>query len=246
VRPYLFRFAAVGSSLPMIQNPGPFSPESGQSFEQQWRAALVQYRAIAVIRARDFTTGLAMAEAVAAGGMRLLEITWNSDRPSELLRELRRRYPHCWVGAGTILTPADLQTAISAGAQFIFSPHTAPALIQTALHHQIPVIPGALSPTEIVTAWQQGATCVKVFPAQRLGGAAYLRSLRDPLPDIPLIPTGGITVENALDYLQAGAIALGLASSLFPAEAVAQGRWDEVTAQAERLVAQLQTAASRF
>lgn len=217
------------------------APQQSPPFVQAWLDALAQQRAIAVIRASNWQVGHPMADAVISGGMRLVEVTWNGDRPADLVRRLRAEHPACWVGAGTVLTHQDLRDAIQAGAQFIFSPHTQPDLIQEALQHQVPVIPGALSPTEIVTAWQAGATCVKVFPANLMGGPAYLKSLQGPLGQIPLIPTGGITLDNATDYLQAGAIAIGLAGNLFPAAALAQRDWPQITHQAEKLMQRIQT-----
>lgn len=223
--------AYTSASLPLFeQNTFP------ASVTQTWLNILRQQRAIAVIRASKLSTGHHMADAVISGGMQVVEITWNSDRPADLVRRLRAEYPHCWVGAGTILTWHDLQDAIAAGAQFLFSPHTHPDLVQEAVRCHIPVIPGALSPTEIMTAWQAGATCVKVFPANLVGGAEYLKSLQGPLGHIPLIPTGGITLDNAAAYLQAGAIALGLAGSLFPAEAIATKNWSLITQRATALM----------
>ena len=108
-------------------------------------------------------------------------------------------------------------------------------LIQLAVQQDIPLVPGALSPTEIVTAWQAGATSVKVFPVQALGGASYIRHLQGPLSQIPLIPTGGVTIENAKDFLAAGAIAVGLSGNLFPAAAVQSGNWQAIAQQAKIL-----------
>jgi 2-dehydro-3-deoxyphosphogluconate aldolase/(4S)-4-hydroxy-2-oxoglutarate aldolase len=200
-----------------------------------WFNLLRQHRAIAVIRSDQIEQGWQMAQAVAAAGMRLIEITWNSDRPTSLIEKCHS-LPNCIIGAGTILTPTQLQQAIAAGAQFLFSPHVNLELLQQAQAQNIPFVPGALTPTEIVTAWQAGATGVKVFPIQSLGGASYIQHLRAPLGDIPLIPTGGVTVENATCFLQAGAIAVGLSSVLFPKQAIAQGDWQQVTQQAQQLL----------
>ncbi|MEM9769658.1 MAG: bifunctional 4-hydroxy-2-oxoglutarate aldolase/2-dehydro-3-deoxy-phosphogluconate aldolase, partial [Cyanobacteria bacterium P01_D01_bin.71] len=167
-----------------------------------WLTLLRQQRAIAVIRAPTFAAGIQMAAAAVAGGFRLIEITWTSDRPSELVSHLRAQLPSdCVVGVGTVLSASAMQQAISAGAQFGFMPHTDPHLIALCQSHQIPVIPGALTPTEIMTAWNLGASGVKVFPCQAVGGPAYIRHLQGPLGQIPLIPTGGITVDSAQDYL---------------------------------------------
>ncbi|GAB4425713.1 MAG: bifunctional 4-hydroxy-2-oxoglutarate aldolase/2-dehydro-3-deoxy-phosphogluconate aldolase [Cyanobacteria bacterium J069] len=178
-----------------------------------------------MIRAPSLAIGQAMAQAVAAGGMRLIEVTWNSDRPETLVQQLRQDLPHCLIGAGTITTASQVKGAIASGAQFLFSPHTDQALIQQASQSAIPFVAGALTPTEILTAWQAGAAAVKVFPIQSVGGADYLRAVREPLGDIPLLPTGGVTLENARDMLDAGAIAVGLAGQLFPKVAIANGNW---------------------
>ncbi|MBW4695200.1 MAG: bifunctional 4-hydroxy-2-oxoglutarate aldolase/2-dehydro-3-deoxy-phosphogluconate aldolase [Lyngbya sp. HA4199-MV5] len=207
---------------------------------QDWHTLLQKFRAIAVIRAPQFEVGYAMAKAAAAGGMRLIEITWDSDRASALIHTLRLQLPDCTIGTGTILDEAQLKAAIAAGAQFLFTPHVAPSLIERAVAQAVPIIPGALSPTEIVSAWQAGASSVKVFPVQALGGVAYIQSLQGPLGQIPLIPTGGVTVENAPAFLAAGAVAVGLSSHLFPKQAVAVGDWDAIARQAATLVARLQ------
>ena len=203
---------------------------------EDWLLQLKQHRVIAVIRALQFEVGVQMARAAAGGGVRLIEITWNSERAADLIRQLRSQLPDCVVGVGTLLTLEDLQGAIAAGAQFCFTPHTNLTLIHAAIKRQTPIIPGALSSTEIVTAWQAGAACVKVFPVESLGGAPYIRSLQGPLGQIPLIPTGGVTVENAKEFLAAGAIAVGLSSSLFPKAAVAQENWSEISDRAKALM----------
>jgi 2-dehydro-3-deoxyphosphogluconate aldolase / (4S)-4-hydroxy-2-oxoglutarate aldolase len=206
---------------------------------QDWLALLRQHRAIAVIRSEDWLAGREMAMAVAAAGMPLIEITWNSDSPATLVQHLRETLPHCVIGAGTLTTQAQVWDALAAGAQYLFTPHVAPDLIQLAVDQGIPMVAGGLSPTEIVQAWQAGAASVKVFPAQAMGGAAYIRCLQGPLGEIPLVATGGVTVDNARDFLQAGAIAVGLAGSLFPQAAIRDRDWDRITHQAKRLLAQI-------
>ncbi|MBW4487547.1 MAG: bifunctional 4-hydroxy-2-oxoglutarate aldolase/2-dehydro-3-deoxy-phosphogluconate aldolase [Trichocoleus desertorum ATA4-8-CV12] len=203
--------------------------------EHFWLSTLKQERAIAVIRAPTFELGQQMAWAVAAGGMRLIEITWNSDRAPELIAALRSELPNCLIGTGTLLNREHLQSAIAAGAQFLFTPHVDFGLIQLALQQGVPIVPGALSPTEIVTAWQAGASSVKVFPVQAVGGASYIRNLQGPLGQIPLIPTGGVTLENAKDFLAAGAIAVGLSGNLFPVAAIQAGNWQAIAQQARNL-----------
>jgi 2-dehydro-3-deoxyphosphogluconate aldolase/(4S)-4-hydroxy-2-oxoglutarate aldolase len=203
--------------------------------EKSWLKLLQQYRAIAVIRAATFELGYEMAQAVARGGIHLIEITWNSDRPEDLIDILRSDLPHCTIGTGTLLNQVDLHRAIAAGAQFLFTPHTEAALIQLAAASGIPIIPGALSPTEIVTAWHAGANCVKVFPISAVGGPHYIQSLHGPLGHIPLIPTGGVNLQNAINFLKAGAIAVGLSGDLFPKKLLADQDWDAISDQARIL-----------
>ncbi len=200
-----------------------------------WVAQLRRQRAIAVIRAGDWQTGVAQAQAVAAAGLELIEITWNSDRPAHLVAHLRQALPHCTIGVGTILTRAELGEAIATGAAFAFMPHTDPALIHQALDQGIPPIPGALTPTEILAAFHHGAPTVKVFPALALGGVAYIRHLGGPLGHIPLIPTGGITLAQGPALIAAGAIAVGLATDLFPPALVAAQDWPAITERARLL-----------
>lgn len=203
---------------------------------QSWLTLLQQTRAFAVIRATKIEQGREMAFAVAAGGMQLIEITWNSDRPAELIQQLRVELPDCIIGTGTLLNLDQQKQAIAAGAQFLFTPHVDPVMIQTAVAHSIPIIPGALTPTEIVTAWQAGASCVKVFPVQAVGGASYIKSLQGPLGQIPLIPTGGVTLENAKEFIAAGAIAVGLSGQLFPPQLVELGDWEAIAQLAKNLI----------
>ncbi|MCL1469936.1 bifunctional 4-hydroxy-2-oxoglutarate aldolase/2-dehydro-3-deoxy-phosphogluconate aldolase [Argonema antarcticum] len=208
---------------------------------QCWLKLLQQQRSIAVIRAPQLELGRQMARAVAAGGMGLIEITWNSDRAPELIALLRSELPGCTIGTGTLLNLEQMQQAIASGAQFLFTPHVDPSLIRAAVDAGVPIIPGALSPTEIVTAHQAGASCVKVFPIQAVGGSSYIRSLQGPLGDIPLIPTGGVTLENAREFLLAGAIAVGLAGDLFPQKLIAAENWEALEQQARNLMQQLAT-----
>lgn len=204
-----------------------------------WLTLLKKHRAIAVIRAEKKDLARQMALAVASGGMQLIEITWNTPQAYELIEQLRTELPHCIIGTGTLLNLRQMQQAIQAGAQFLFTPHVDSAIIQAAVNLNVPVIPGALTPTEIVTAWNLGATCVKVFPVQAVGGARYIKSLQAPLGQIPLIPTGGVTLENAPEFLQAGAVAIGLSSELFPKHLVMSGDWDLITGQTESLLQNL-------
>ena len=209
--------------------------------QESWLKILKKNRIIAVIRTSKIEVGREMAKAVAAGGIRIIEITWNSHKASELITLLRSELPTCIIGTGTLLTIEELEKALQIGCQFIFTPHTNPAMIQRAKIAAVPIIPGALSPTEIVTAWQAGASCVKIYPISSVGGATYIRSLQGPLGEIPLIPTGGVTLENAKELIDAGAIAVGLSGKLFPKDLIITQNWEAIARQAQVLVRELST-----
>lgn len=201
-----------------------------------WLSLLHQHRAIAIIRVSNFDTGLAMAHAVAEAGMGLIEITWNSDRAGDLIAKLVSDLPNCQIGVGTILNCQDLENAIAAGAKFAFTPHVDGKIIQAAISQDVPIVSGALTPTEIMNAYSYGASSVKVFPVQSVGGIQYIQAIRPPLGEVPLIPTGGVTINNAKAYLEAGAVAIGISGELFPKDCITNQNWSGITQQAQRLL----------
>ncbi len=207
--------------------------------QENWLNTLRKNRVIAVIRTSKMELARQMAKAVAAGGIRIIEITWNTHQAAELITLLRSELPTCTIGTGTLLTLEELQKALKIGCQFVFTPHTNAAMIQTAKIAGVPIIPGALSPTEIVTAWQAGASCVKIYPISAVGGANYIKSLQGPLGEIPLIPTGGVTLENGKEFIKAGAIAVGLSGKLFPEKLIIAQDWEAIAQQAQVIVKQL-------
>lgn len=209
---------------------------------EKWLQLLEQHKAIAVIRSCKIDVAYQMAHAVAAGGMNLIEITWNSENPAQLITQLKEELPHCTIGTGTILNLCQLEKAVSAGAQFAFAPHFDSNLLNAAQEiYKVPFIPGVFSPTEIVSAWHHGANVVKVFPIKSLGGAEYIKCLQRPLKQIALIPTGGITIENAKGMIDAGAIAVGISSNLFPQKAIALNNWSNITSRTKKLLTTLHT-----
>lgn len=212
---------------------------------ETWLHLLEHHRAIAVIRTDDYDQGRHMADAVIQAGMGLIEITWDSDRASDLIAHLSQAYPDTVIGTGTILDRPMLDEAIATGAKFVFSPHVSLDLIRTAAQQQVPIIPGALTPSEIVDAWQAGAYSVKVFPISAVGGVGYLQSLQGPLGTIPLIPTGGVTLHNASTFVATGAIAVGLSSHLFPKPLLAANNWPLITRRAAALMFSLTGKSSR-
>ncbi len=178
-----------------------------------------------------------MAKAAAAGGFRLIEVAWNNNaEPAAMIAAMQQALPDCMIGVGSVLSLDDLTAAIAAKARFCFTPHTAYPLIEQSIANQLPIVVGAMTPTEIVNAWQAGASSVKVFPISALGNAGYIRSLLGPLGPIPLVPTGGVTSESAPALIAAGAIAVGLSTALFPSAEVRRGDWKAIEARSRYLL----------
>ena len=199
---------------------------------------------VAVIRLSDGTALRAVADALAAGGVRALEVTMTVPRAAALIEELARALPSEFiVGAGTVLDAATAREVIAAGAQFIVSPVFRRPVLETAHRHGIAALPGCFTPTEILDAWEAGADIVKVFPATALG-PGFFSDLRGPLPHVRLMPTGGVTRENAGDWIRAGAVAVGVGSALVDTKAIEAGRFDVITDNARRVVASVAAARS--
>lgn len=177
--------------------------------------AIVEGRVIAIARRLDPATLPAVAEALAANGIRAFEVTLNSPGAVESIRLLASGGlgERLLVGAGTVLAVEEAEAALDAGARFLVTPHLDVALVHWAAERGVPILPGAFTPTEILTAWRAGAAAVKLFPAS-VAGPTFIRDFRGPFPEIPIVPTGGVTVENAAEFLRAGAVAVGLGSWL--------------------------------
>src|SRR5579875_560705 len=177
---------------------------------------------------------LALIDTTALGGVDVLEITMTVPGAVRLLGRLTHDRPDLLLGAGTVLDPETARQCILEGAQFIVSPALNLGTIELCHRYSIAVLPGALTPTEVVTAWQAGADVIKVFPANAMGGAPYLRALKAPLPHVEMIPTGGISLTTAADFLQAGAIALGVGADLVDTKAIAAGEAYRITEKARQ------------
>ena len=192
---------------------------------------------VAIIRHVPAERITPLARALCEGGVRALEVTLNTEGALDAIRRLREVLPpDAAVGAGTVLSPEEVDAAVAAGATFIVSPHTDDGVIQAARRRGVPALPGAYTPSEIVRAWRAGASVIKLFPASQ-GGPRYLREVRAPLGDVPLLPTGGVTVESAADFVRAGAVAIGAGSALTPADRIAAGDWPALRDLAARFVA---------
>ncbi|MGH3098554.1 MAG: bifunctional 4-hydroxy-2-oxoglutarate aldolase/2-dehydro-3-deoxy-phosphogluconate aldolase [Streptosporangiales bacterium] len=175
---------------------------------------LVESRLVAILRARDAEGFVETAGLLARSGVTCIEFTLTTRGAVEALGAAAGRLPAgTSLGAGTVLDADTAHAAIDAGAAFLVSPAVCTDVIEAGLARGVPTYPGAWTPTEVLTAWRAGAAAVKLFPAS-MGGPEYLQQLRAPLPDIPLIPTGGVTIESAVSYVRAGAIAVGVGSAL--------------------------------
>ena len=199
-------------------------------------ARMIAGGVIPVIRASSKEEALAVVAAIAAGGVTTIEVTMTVPDAIETIATLSKR-DDLLIGAGSVLDPETARECIAAGAQFIVSPATNFDTILYCNESDIVVMPGALTPTEIVNAWDAGADFVKVFPADSMGGAKYLRSLKAPLPQIKLIPTGGVNQETAADFIKAGAEAVGVGADLVDLNAVREGRAKDITDAARKYLA---------
>lgn len=200
---------------------------------------------VPVVRATSAAEALDAVEAIRAGGIPILEITLTVPGAVKIIAELTGRLgDDTLIGAGTVLDAEAAQACIDAGARFIVSPSLDIPTIELCRRLGLAVFPGALTPTEIVTAWKAGADAVKVFPANALGGATYLKSLKAPLPQIELIPTGGVSLKNVADFIAAGAFALGVGADLVDLAALRRGHADTITEKARQYVAAVAAARS--
>lgn len=190
---------------------------------------------VPVVRAGSADEATRAIEAVKAGGIHIFEITMTVPNAVDLIGRLAARFGEAaLIGAGTVLSAGQARDCIAAGAKFIISPALNIETIKFCGERGIAVIPGALTPTEIVTAWHAGADFVKIFPAGAMGGASYLKSLKAPLPHIDMIPTGGVSLETAADFIRVGATALGVGADLIDLKALRENRESEITERAKR------------
>jgi len=185
---------------------------------------------IPVLRARTAAQAHAVVQAMIAGGVTVVEVTMTVPGAIELLKELKQEYgSRLLLGSGTVTTASEAQSTINAGAEFVVSPSLHPEVIQVTRSNGKLSIPGALTPTEVITAHRAGAEYVKIFPCSAMGGASYLKSLLAPFPFLKLIPTGGVTLETAGTFVQAGARALGVGSDLVNLAAIDAGKPEKIT-----------------
>jgi 2-dehydro-3-deoxyphosphogluconate aldolase/(4S)-4-hydroxy-2-oxoglutarate aldolase len=176
------------------------------------------------------------ADTVYAAGIPVIEITMTTPGALDVIDDLAKRYPDMAVGAGTVLDEETAQSCFDAGARFLTSPGFVPEVVAYANKVNVVVLPGALTPTEIIAAWKSGSDLVKIFPTGHVGGVQYVRALKVPLPQIPLIATGGVNQVNASDFVLAGATAIGVGGELLPQEALHFHQTDRIHELASRFL----------
>jgi 2-dehydro-3-deoxyphosphogluconate aldolase/(4S)-4-hydroxy-2-oxoglutarate aldolase len=193
---------------------------------------------VAILRAADAGRFLEVGRVLYEAGVRAVEVTLTSTGALEALGRLRAALPEdALLGVGTVRSAADAERAVDAGATYVVAPDLRPEVVAWAVAHGVPVVPGALTPTEIAAAWAAGATAVKVFPVSAVGGPAYLEAVRAPLPEVPLVPTGGVGLGDIGAYLAAGAAAVGVGSPLLGDAGDPGGDLDALAGRARRAVA---------
>ena len=197
---------------------------------------------VAVIRLKEPEKLRAVVDAIAEGGVRALEVTMTVPNAVELIRQLAPTLPSGFIlGAGTVVDADTAARVIDAGARVVVSPVFRPAVIDACHARDVAMMPGCFTPTEILNAWDAGADVVKVFPATALG-PQFFKDVRGPLPHVKMMPTGGVTLENADDWIRAGAVAVGVGTALLDVNAIAAGAFEVLRTNAERIVANVRKA----
>lgn len=211
------------------------------------RDRIIEIGIVPVVRASSPRQALMAAEAVAEGGIPVVEITMTVPGAVDVIRELAKSNPSgVLIGAGTVLDADSAKGCVDAGAQFLVSPALNIETIEFAVKQKILIMAGALTPTEIVKAWKAGSDFVKVFPCGQVGGAKYIKALKGPLPQIPLVPTGGVNLNTAAEFLEAGAEALGVGSELVQADALKSSKPEVIVETARKFVTIVKATRSRM
>ena len=206
-------------------------------------SALREVGIIPVIRAPSADAAVAVVEALLKAGLTVAEITMTVPNAIDAIAAVAKRFPNqVLIGAGTVTDADTARRAVDAGAEFIVTPCLVPEVIDAGRRADVAVLPGALTPTEVLEAFRLGGDMVKVFPAQSVGGAAYLRALRGPFPEIPLVPTGGVTLDNVREMFGAGAVAVGVGSELISKDALARRDYNAIGALASEFIAAVRSA----
>lgn len=190
---------------------------------------------VPIVRTQNAESAVAAVEALIEGGLECVEITMTVENALRAIEKVADRHgDRVLLGAGTVLDPETARACMLAGAQFFVTPSSNPKTADMARRYSRPVFPGALTPTEILAAWEAGADAIKVFPCSAMGGAKYIKALKGPFPHIELFPTGGVSLETVADFFAAGCFAVGIGSELIEAKSVADGHYHVITERARR------------
>jgi 2-dehydro-3-deoxyphosphogluconate aldolase/(4S)-4-hydroxy-2-oxoglutarate aldolase len=212
---------------------------------EQVRARIEHIGIIPAVRVSSADDARFAAETVNRGGIPVAEITVTVPEAMEVIADLTRRFPEMIVGAGTVLDIETAQRSLDAGATFLTSPGLVLEVVEFAAKKEVVVFPGALTATEVITAWKAGADFVKIFPCAQVGGDSYIRALKAPFPQVPLIASGGVNQQTAFNFVLAGAVALGIGGELIPREAVQLRQEDRILELTRRFTRIVKDARSR-
>jgi 2-dehydro-3-deoxyphosphogluconate aldolase/(4S)-4-hydroxy-2-oxoglutarate aldolase len=206
--------------------------------QQLVRDQILAIGIVPVVRASSAAEARLAAQAVCDGGIPIVEVTMTVPGAIDVIRELRKSAPSSvLIGAGTVLDAEAARRCVDAGAQFIVSPGLNIPTVEFAARAGVLMLAGALTPTEVITAWNAGSDFVKVFPCGQVGGAKYIKALKGPLPQVPLVPTGGVNLNTAAEFIEAGAAALGIGGELVQAEALKSGKAEIIVENARKFLA---------
>jgi 2-dehydro-3-deoxyphosphogluconate aldolase/(4S)-4-hydroxy-2-oxoglutarate aldolase len=208
-------------------------------------SSIIEIGVVPIIRTKTAESAIKAIEAVYRGGIRAAEITMTVPGAIKALEQLADQFGDKMIlGAGTVLDPETCRACILAGAQFIVTPALKHSTIELSRRYSKPIFPGALTPTEVLTAWEAGADAVKIFPASAMGGAKYIKALKGPLPQIDMVPTGGVNLETAADFLKAGASAVAVGSELIDDKTIQEGKYEVFEERARQYLEVIRKARS--
>jgi 2-dehydro-3-deoxyphosphogluconate aldolase/(4S)-4-hydroxy-2-oxoglutarate aldolase len=209
-------------------------------------AKILEEGVVPVIRVSSAAEAFEVAKAIREGGISVIEVTMSVPGALDVMKEVTQRFGReVLLGAGTILDPETARAALLSGAKFVVTPTLNLEVIRMCKRYSAVVVPGSLTPTEILTAWEAGADLVKVFPIAQVGGPAYIRAVRAPLPQIPLVPTGGVNLQNAGEFIKAGAAAIAAGGELVDKKAVAEKKYSVIAENARSFLSEVKKARAK-
>jgi len=219
---------------------------TGSTKREEIRARIAEVGIIPAIRVSSAEDALFVAEAVSSAGIPIVELTMTVPGAIDAIANLARNNPEIVVGAGTVWDTETARRCLDAGAKFLTSTGLDLSVVEFAVKESIVIFPGALTPSEVMAAWKAGADFVKVFPCSQVGGVSYIRTLKKPFPQVPLIASGGVNQETATDFILAGAVALGIGGDLIPHKAIALRQPHRIHELARRYLAMVKEARGRL